>query len=346
MGLVRVDFEQDLSPETWTRLQQVWASDREVVRANAGSLWAGLSPARRETVMTALNKEAANGAMPPDLKEVLLSSAQGSDGLTAARQMDEDESVSKGASAEHAFYSGAYRTCSVEARELVGSPKTRAAGLYWEIRADQKLAIFSLLRAAQAAPDSAKIHVLIGDVYRQRQHYAEADAEYEKALASRPDEPGALLGLGTSYFMEAKFDDALSTAQKALSHNPDDAKINLLVAEVLVERHQYPEAEAHLKRITGAEPEIMPRVHALLGRCYAGTNQIAEAIKEMEAGQSSDDDGSLHYQLYRLYQKSGNPAAAAAALKTSQDLHRDRLKRASIAMQEIGLSSAAGVKDE
>lgn len=179
---------------------------------------------------------------------------------------------------------------------------------------------------------------------RQSGDTVNADAEHQKALAVSPDAPGALLGITTAHFMEAKFDDALSTAQTALSRNPDDPKINLPIAEVLVERRRYSESEAHLKQIAGPDPEITPRVHALLGRCYSGTNQVAEAIKDLEAGKSSDNDRNLHYQLSRLYQKNGKGTAAAAALKESQDLHRDRLQRAAIGMQEAGLPLGGGRK--
>jgi tetratricopeptide (TPR) repeat protein len=69
--------------------------------------------------------------------------------------------------------------------------------------------------------------MMIGDTYRQRQRYEEAEGEYKKALALVPNEPGALLGLAADYFMENKFDDAWSTNQLALNESPENPKAHL-----------------------------------------------------------------------------------------------------------------------
>jgi predicted Zn-dependent protease len=68
------------------------------------------------------------------------------------------------------------------------------------------------------------------------------------------------------------------------------------------------------------EPEFKPRVHALLGEVYANTNRIPEALAEFKQGTTGDEDGSIHYQMARLYQKTGNTKAAAEAIQTSKRL--------------------------
>ena len=64
----------------------------------------------------------------------------------------------------------------------------------------------------------------------------------------------------------------------------------------------------------------MPRVHALLGEVYFATDRFPQALHEFKMGQVSDDDGSIHYQLGRIYQKLGDKEKAAEAFRVSQQL--------------------------
>jgi len=63
-----------------------------------------------------------------------------------------------------------------------------------------------------------------------------------------------------------------------------------------------------------------PTFTALLGQVYARTGRPKEAIKELTQGLASDEDGSVHYQLARLYQEAGDASAAAAAFEKSKQI--------------------------
>jgi hypothetical protein len=69
---------------------------------------------------------------------------------------------------------------------------------------------------------------------------------------------------------------------------------------------------------------VVPRIHALLGEIYAAQGDTQRAIAEYKLGLSSDDDGSVHFQLGRLYQKAGEAALAADAFATSKSLIEQR----------------------
>jgi tetratricopeptide (TPR) repeat protein len=79
----------------------------------------------------------------------------------------------------------------------------------------------------------------------------------------------------------------------------------------------------------------MPRLHTLLGQVFAETDRIPAAISEYKAGLSTDEDGSIHYQLARVYQKSGDKEAAAEAFKESQRIRHKWDDRAHIALGQI-----------
>ena len=120
-----------------------------------------------------------------------------------------------------------------------------------------------------------------------------------------------------------------------LQENPEDPEANLLAAEILVQRHQYTDAETYLIKCRSNIPlEYMPRVHALLGEVYSNTDRIQQALSEFKLGTKSDADGSIHYQMARLYLKTGDRKAAAEAFQVSKQLREQWDASASVAVEQ------------
>ena len=95
------------------------------------------------------------------------------------------------------------------------------------------------------------------------------------------------------------------------------------MGEVLVAKHKYSEAESYLKTGLAAKTELVPRIHALLGQIYANQGDTGRAVEEFKSGLTSDDDGSVHFQLGRLYQKVGQSKLAAHSPPRSNLLRAD-----------------------
>jgi hypothetical protein len=62
----------------------------------------------------------------------------------------------------------------------------------------------------------------------------------------------------------------------------------------------------------------------LLGEVYASQGRTADAITQLKLALPGDRDGSYYYQLYRLYEKTGDHPAAAVALAKSEALRKQR----------------------
>jgi Flp pilus assembly protein TadD len=75
----------------------------------------------------------------------------------------------------------------------------------------------------------------------------------------------------------------------------------------------------------------MPRVHTLLGQVYFATDLLPQALSELQLSQSADDDGSIHYQLGRIYQKLGEKESADEAFRVSKRLHEKADDRVNLA---------------
>jgi tetratricopeptide (TPR) repeat protein len=232
------------------------------------------------------------------------------------------------------FYTGDFPITSLAAQRLKTNPTTRAQGLYWESKADEKLAVVALTRAGEIDANSPRMHVLLGDVFRQKRRWDDAEIEYRKAVALDPKSHGARLSLAIVLFTELKNDEAFDIDRGLLAQNPGNPEANLLAGEILVQQNLFNEAEPYLTNCTKLTPDLVPRLHVLLGQVYAATNRIPAAISEFKSGLSTDEDGSIHFQLGRLYQKTGDKATAEQAFRESKSIRSRWDGRARVALEQ------------
>jgi len=218
------------------------------------------------------------------------------------------------------FDTGDFQATLVAAKRLRQAYHAEETGLYWSIRAEQRLAVLYLVYAGEVEPDSIRLHELLAESYRDRGKYGEAEAEYKVALGINPKEFAALIGAASNYLQELRIDLADEMIQGALAENPSDPEANYVMGEVLIARHRYSDAEPYLRIGLAAKAELVPRIHALLGEVYANQGDTGRAIEEFKSGLSSDDDGSVHFQLGRLYQKTGQSKLAASTFEESKAL--------------------------
>jgi predicted Zn-dependent protease len=102
----------------------------------------------------------------------------------------------------------------------------------------------------------------------------------------------------------------------------------------LISQHNFHESEPYLLKALHAKAQMLPHVHALLGEAYAADGNMEDALHELKLGVDSDQDGSIHYQLARLYGKLGDTADAAAAIQQMKALPQKRREGAVIAVQD------------
>jgi predicted Zn-dependent protease len=368
LGMARLHLGQGASAKAAKEVAEIWKTDTGFLRANASLFKVGLSGSRRGELHSALQGLQASGDIPPETA-ALFDDPSGENPVTSATGSGTDPARSgKGPAGDAAkFYAngsygrcrdvlasrpqplavrnlqllaacayltGDYQNALKASGGLAANPSTEAEGLYWETKASGNLATQSLARASAADPNSPKLHVLLGDIYRQQKNIPEAEKEYRQALSLRPQDTGAQFGLSLALLAAGQTDEALSLAQTALEKNPDDPELNAVMGEILCARHEYSDAEPFLKKSLNTKPEFVSRVHALLGNVYAKTNRTQEAIAEMRLGLDSDRDGSLHYQIARLYLKVGDRDSAKQAFAESDRLRREGLTRAEVAMQQ------------
>jgi tetratricopeptide (TPR) repeat protein len=358
IGLIRLAIEKGEIETALKSLSSLWALDSGFVRAHASELTRGMAPKQIEVLDGALAQpEIPN--LPPEAMSVLRRSLRG--GLTLSAQSDVSENqtsvkfnapqpsqeyfmrgeygkcvksllpaISSLSSqklsllATCSFYTGDFRTTLAATKKLRLSPGAKEESLYWSILAEQRLALLALTYAGEVEPNSIRLHELMAESYRDREKYADAEAEYKVALSINPKEFSALVGAATNYLQELRIDLAHAMIQDALAQNPSDPEANYILGEVLMAEHKYSDARPYLQAGLAARAELIPRIHALLGQVYASEGDTKRAIDEYKLGLPSDDDGSVHFQLGRLYQKVGETELAASAFADSKALNQRR----------------------
>ena len=366
---LRIDSGADL--EALQLIQQVWTRDQGFLATTLPRLFDGVAPRNLQDFLNLVHQQQLTGNVSRDLYVVLIQ-PRAADARSAAPLAASKRKVQNAAQqgrqqymqghyaqcasllenslrsrdtavlqmlAACSFFTGNYTVAADAGLALASLSSPPAAdALYWSIQANEKLASASLAHFQQLEPNSARSHILLGDMYRQRERYDDARNEYAKALAVAPDNPAALLGMAFACYDEADFNRTIALGQQALLQRPDDPEINLLMGEALASEHKFSQAEPFLLKSLSAKPQMLPHVHAVLGESYAATGKTEAAIRELKLGASSDQDGTLHYQLARMYNKLGDHADAAAALRQMQAIKQRHRANAVIAIQDAHAS--------
>lgn len=99
--------------------------------------------------------------------------------------------------------------------------------LFQENRLDEAAALIE--RGIVHLPDSAQLHLYLGNLRYTQTRFLDAAAAYQAALRQLPDNPGILTNLGQAQLAACRYDDAGAALKRALELEPDNpiARYNL-----------------------------------------------------------------------------------------------------------------------
>jgi tetratricopeptide (TPR) repeat protein len=202
-------------------------------------------------------------------------------------------------------------------------PRTGAAtpeALYWRAKAANELSLQSLVRLGQL-PESVELHQVRAEIARDQNQHLEAAKEWRAALQLAPGNPRLQHELAVSYFLAADYRAALAEADKALQRDPRSPEMNFTAGDSWLRLEEPEKAVPFLRAAIAADPG-MRAADASLGLSLSRIGKFAEAVPHLEKALELDDDGSLHYQLARAWQASGNQVKAQAAMTRYQELQK------------------------
>lgn len=133
--------------------------------------------------------------------------------------------------------------------------------------------------AASAANQEAKAAITKGNELLGAESFAEARAEYEKALPLVTDDTKTALlrAIAQTYYREKKIDQAIETLEQALALKPDDAENTKLLANLQVDKgigfyndNKMPEAWEQFNLAATTDPQMAEAFY------YRGLSSLAQ----------------------------------------------------------------------
>ncbi len=168
-----------------------------------------------------------------------------------------------------------------------------------------------------ALPPSVQSHMRNAEVFNRALRWHEAATEWTEALKIEPGNSKIRYGLAWSLFRNRDYDATLETLKPLLQEPTAD--VRFLYGASLLNLQRPSEAIPHLRSALAINPDLLP-ASAALGQALLQLEKPEEAIPLLAASTSIDQDGSIHFQLFRAYQLTKNSAEAQKALAEYQRL--------------------------
>jgi tetratricopeptide (TPR) repeat protein len=197
-----------------------------------------------------------------------------------------------------------------------------AESLYWRTRAHNELAVQAFARL-ELLPPSAESHAFRAELYRNQGRHVESVAELREAAKLAPADRRIQRELATSLYLSRDYDAAAPLLEGLLKQNPESAELNFMYGDALLQAQKVESAIPALEAALRRDASLIS-ARASLGRAYLLQGRPADAIPHLRAALGSDEDGSLHYQLARAYQATGQALLAKEMLAKYEAIGRKR----------------------
>ncbi|MCC7125081.1 MAG: tetratricopeptide repeat protein [Acidobacteria bacterium] len=191
-------------------------------------------------------------------------------------------------------------------RRKVRDSQHYVLGLNFLVSNQIDLAIEELSRAARVDADALEIHLILGNVYRERGQVSRA-IQVHQGLLQRPkltrlEHSYVLLCLGLDYKRGGFVDRALEAFTEVLRLSPDNQYALLYLQKLYEEQHQWADAYRVRRQLVDLNgPDTQPRNLAILG--------FIENAMGMEAAKAGDrDKATKHFESAIAHDAATTPA--------------------------------------
>lgn len=172
----------------------------------------------------------------------------------------------------------------------------------------------AIYRLYQNAPASYRVDQLSAEVFETQGKYAEAIAEYGKAIHKNPSAVNLHYRLGRALLLQSHDPAALEAAKQQfvaeLALNPSDAVAEYQVAQILAAQQQPDGAALHYERAAELRPDF-PEALIAVARLRVEAGRYEEAIALLErAAKLQPRAEAAHYNLMLAYRRAGRAADA------------------------------------
>ena len=153
-------------------------------------------------------------------------------------------------------------------------------------------------------------HQMLGSLAAQEEHWDEAVASFQRALALDPEHKASLFGLANAYRKLGRPQEALVGFERLLALAPQDSKAALAAADLLAARGERKKAVALLET-AGKGRDVPPILANQMGELLAGEGRTAEAQAAFERALAANPElAQAHFNLGALAEEAGDATAA------------------------------------
>ena len=179
----------------------------------------------------------------------------------------------------------------------------------------------SELPSGDTEQSEALKHLQAGAEFLQRKALDDAKQAFEKALEAEPDMAMAMLGLAEVALAQGNRASARTWMGNAVRAAPEDPRILLAQARLLIMDKNYAEAERVLKKITQVEPNFL-EAYTHLGDLYLNVTRDAGKAAEMyrKAVELDPNHASAHYALGMALTRMGKEQQAVSEFEKAARL--------------------------
>jgi tetratricopeptide (TPR) repeat protein len=172
----------------------------------------------------------------------------------------------------------------------------------------------AIYRMYRDAPASYRVDQLSAEVFETQGKFAEAIAEYKKAIAKNPKAINLHYRLGRAILMQSHDPAALDLARREfeaeLTLNPADAVAEYQVAQILNTQEKKTQAAVHFERAAALRPDF-PEALIAVAKLRSEAKRFDDAVVLLErAVKLQPRLEAAHYSLMMAYRNAGRSADA------------------------------------
>jgi protein O-GlcNAc transferase len=186
-----------------------------------------------------------------------------------------------------------------------------------------EIALIRIEQASAAAPDDVRYRVGLGQTFQMLNRWQEAADAYESALRLQPDFPDISNSLGVCLQRGGRLAQAATAYRRALIQHPGNAAIMANLGTVLREAGDLDEAVELLRAATDIEPRVAS--HAVnLGIALCGLRDFSAAQRVLsQAVALAPDDADAAFNLGNALRALGSAPQAADWYRRAVTLRPD-----------------------
>ena len=214
--------------------------------------------------------------------------------------------------------------------------------LYVSYRVYLELATQALSTLSKDAPDSGRVHQILGESALTQEDMSGAVEQFRAAVKADPTLPGIHFQLGHALVMNSSSpEEAQHEFEAAIAADPSDYRSECELGEIL-RRSQRPElAQSHFEKALRINPNYSD-AQVGLGDLLLDAAKPAEAVEHLVIATRLDPDNeTAHYHLSKAYRESGHTEEANREM-----LEFKRLHTAHAAEHPVPNSSASGSRTQ